>query len=126
MDSVYAATGTLLEAPLSGLLPPGEYCAELALADEEWGVSADTECLPFYVEAAEDPEAGGAGRGSQDLPLWLPSSDGLRVAAPIAVIAGIGGALLAAALVLAVRRRRRDPKPPSRPPAAATGDRARS
>lgn len=41
MDSVYAGTETLLEAPLSEALRPGEYCAELSLADEATGVTDD-------------------------------------------------------------------------------------
>ena len=126
MDSVYAGTSTILEAPLSGLLPPGDYCAELSLADAEHGVSAETDCLSVAVRAGEDADAGGAAPGSQDLTLRLPSTDGPLAAALIATGAAIVSALIAVALVLGVRRRRREAKTQLRPPGAAARSRTGS
>ncbi len=53
MDSVYAGTQTLLQAPLADALTPGDYCAELSLVDEETEVGDATECLAFTVAAGD-------------------------------------------------------------------------
>jgi hypothetical protein len=107
MDSVYAGTSTVLEAPLADLLPAGDYCAELALSDPETGVTAAIECRPFSM--APPPAApGDRGSGSQNLPLRLPSTDALLAAAPVSLLVALGFGLLAAALILAARRRRRE------------------
>jgi LPXTG-motif cell wall-anchored protein len=102
MDSVYAGTGTLLEAPLPAVLPEGDYCAVLRLVDEETGASDESECLTFTVGPAS-PQA--ANPVSGPLPVWLPSTDAMRAAAPLLVI---GLALVLAMLgFLVIRRRRR-------------------
>jgi hypothetical protein len=54
MDTVYARTSTLLEAPALELLGPGEYCAELTLTDQETGATDTTSCLAFTIVAPAD------------------------------------------------------------------------
>jgi len=107
MDSVYAGTDTLLEAPLAGLLPPGDYCAELTLSDPETGASAEVACSGFSVVPPAD-EPADVGTGSGELPLRLPATDLLRAAGPVGILLAVGLLLLGTALVLALRRRRRD------------------
>jgi LPXTG-motif cell wall-anchored protein len=103
MDSVYAGTGTLLEAPLPSLLPDGDYCAVLRLVDEETGAADETECLAFTVGPAAGAPEGVPAPGP--LPSWLPSTDAMRTAAPLVLF---GLVLILAALVfLIVRRQRR-------------------
>ncbi|HEX2221832.1 MAG TPA: hypothetical protein VHK06_04845 [Candidatus Limnocylindria bacterium] len=122
MDSVYAGTSTVLEAPLADLLPAGDYCAELRLSDPETGVTAAIECRPFSVTPpAADP--GDRGSGSRNLPLRLPSTDALLAAAPVSLLVALGFGLLAAALILAARRRRRERDRGRRAPPAAGHDR---
>lgn len=102
MDSVYAGTGTLLEAPLPVLLPEGDYCAVLRLVDDETGASDESECLAFTVGPAPPEDASPA---SGPLPGWLPSTDAMRAAAPLLLI----GLVLVLAVLgfLVIRRRRR-------------------
>jgi len=102
MDSVYAGTRTLLEAPLATPLPPGDYCAELSLTDAATGAHDETGCLAFSVPGLmPDPD------GDSPLPSTLPKTSALVVAASVSVLVIAGGALLAAALVLIARRRTR-------------------
>ena len=107
MDSVYAGTGTLLEAPLADLLPEGGYCAELRLVDEETGAADEIECTAFSVGPAPTPAPDASSPASAAAPLWLPSTDVLRRAAPFIVIGLIGLVLCAVVLVVLARRRRR-------------------
>ena len=111
MDSVYAGSVTRFEAPLATALAPGEYCAELSLADEATGASATTECLPFTVAAAAtSPGAAGADAGA--IPVIQPAID--AIAEPL-VAATVGLGLLAVALAvwwLLARRRRLRAEPP--------------
>jgi len=111
MDSVYAGTETLLEAPLSEALRSGGYCAELSLADEETGVTAATECLPFTIAApvTEDP---GAGDGSGTIPILQPAVDAVSGEPMLAALAALAGVLVLAALYLGLRRRRRRSESP--------------
>ena len=107
MDSVYAGTATRLEVPLADLLPTGDYCAELRLADEETGAADEIACTAFSVAptAAPAPDASG-GAAPGPAPLWLPSTDVLRQAAPFVGV-GLSGALLFGLALLALARRRR-------------------
>jgi LPXTG-motif cell wall-anchored protein len=107
MDSVYAGTGTLLEAPLANLLPEGEYCAELRLVDEETGAADQTECLAFTVGPESAAAADAAIPASAPTPPWLPSTDAMRQAAPFIVIGLVLVLVTLAFLVVARRRRRR-------------------
>lgn len=107
MDSVYAGTGTLLEAPLAEMLPDGDYCAELRLVDEETGATDEIECLAFSVGAAAPPEPDASIAAAAPAPLRLPSTDSLRQAAPLIGIGLIGVLLCAFALLVVARRRRR-------------------
>lgn len=108
MDSVYAGTGTLLEAPLAELLPEGDYCAELRLTDEETGATAETTCLPFSV-AAPVTDDDRSESGAPPLPFTIPSDEVLVGAAPFIGVAIALGAL--GLLLLLARRRRRAPAP---------------
>jgi hypothetical protein len=101
MDSVYAGTGTLFEAPLPTLLPEGDYCAVLRLADEATGAADETDCLSFRVGPAPTEAANPA---SAPLPAWLPSTDVIRTAAPLVLL---GLVLVLAMLVSVIVRRRR-------------------
>jgi len=105
MDSVFAGTGTLLEAPLAELLPEGDYCAELRLVDAETGAADEIECTAFSVGPAASAAPDASTAASRPAPLSLPSTDVLRRAAPFIGIAFI--CLLLCALVLAVLARRR-------------------
>ncbi len=107
MDSVYAGTSTLLEAPLADLLPAGDYCAELRLSDENTGAEDMSECLAFSVPTAPAPDGDASGPGSQSLPVTLPSSGMLTRAAPFIGFGLIGMALLGIALLMVTRRHRR-------------------
>jgi hypothetical protein len=101
MDTVYAGTSTVLEAPALEPLSPGEYCAELTLTDERTGATDTTDCLPFTVIAPA-----GEGLPLGDLPTQVIHAIGgsgpiLPVTSLVLVILG------AAALVLVLGRRRR-------------------
>jgi hypothetical protein len=100
MDSVYAGTRTLLEAPLANPLPPGDYCAELSLTDAATGAHDETGCLAFSVPGPI-PDAD----GDASLPWTLPGTSALVVPTPVSVLVIAGGVLLAAAVVLIARRR---------------------
>jgi len=105
MGSVYAGTSTLREAPLSEALRPGEYCAELSLADEETGVSAQTGCLPFTVAAPVLTT--GSGDGSGTIPVPQPAIDALSDDPLMTVLGALAGTMVLGALFLIWRRRRR-------------------
>lgn len=105
MDSVYAGTDTLLEAPLGDLLAPGEYCAELTLTDDTTGVSDSTTCLAFTVTVASNNDA--TGEGSQTVPVIQTTVDAADdVPLLAALILVVGGIALLVALYALVRRRR--------------------
>lgn len=106
MDSVYAGTETLLEAALGEALVPGDYCAELSLADGETGVSAATECLPFTV-AAPVVVQDGTGDGSQTIPVLQPAFDAVSDNRLPAALAALAALVLLAALYLGLYRHRR-------------------
>jgi hypothetical protein len=110
MDSVYAGTGTLLEAPLAELLPEGDYCAELRLVDAETGAADEIECTAFSVGPAASAVPDASTTASRPAPLSLPSTDVLRRAAPFIGIAFIGLLLWAIVLIVLARRRRRAAK----------------
>jgi hypothetical protein len=105
MDSVYAGTETLLEAPLAELLPEGNYCAELSLTDPATGVGDATACVPFTVGPTDAGSVPPRGPGS------LPSTDLLLRAASF--IALLGLVLSVIALFLVARRRRRRSEAPA-------------
>lgn len=107
MDSVYAGTDTLLEAPLAELLPEGDYCAELRLVDSETGAADEIGCTAFSVAPAASAAPDASTTASRPAPLSLPSTDALRRAAPFIGIASIGMLLCAVVLVVLARRRRR-------------------
>jgi hypothetical protein len=102
MDVVYAGNGTLLEAPLSGVLPPGAYCAELSLTDAATGAHDATNCLTFFVAPAPSSEGSGSGSGT---PGSLPGTNVLLAVAPVSISILAGVALIGSALLLARRRR---------------------
>lgn len=105
MDSLYAGTETLLEAPLAAALAPGDYCAELRLADAETGVGDATDCLTFTVAAPIEPE--GAGQtGSQTIPILQPALDSVAGNPLRAGLGALIGAMALAAVFLLLRRRR--------------------
>ena len=106
MDSVYAGTSTQLEAPLAELLPEGDYCAELELVDDETGATDQAECMAFTVGPAAPVTPDASSAASLPAPLWLPSTDILRQAAPFIGVGLIGLLLCAFALVMLARRRR--------------------
>lgn len=126
MDSVYAGTSTILEAPLAGRLPAGEYCAELALSDPETDASAEARCLAFTVADESEADAAAAGGGSRELPLRLPGSDAPLGTATLAVVVVAGAGLFALAIVLALRRRSRGETPDARRATTTRHGRARS
>ena len=107
MDSVYAGIGTLLEAPLADLLAEGDYCAELRLVDEETGAADEIGCTAFSVGPAASAAPDASTTASRPAPLWLPSTDVLRRAAPFIGMASIGLLLCALVLLVLARRRRR-------------------
>ena len=107
MDSVYAGTSTLLEAPMAELLPAGEYCAELRLTDAETGATDATECLAFRVGTTPGPDGDAAARPTGSIPLSLPSTDLLFGATPWIAIALVTLLLGGLAFLLHIRRRRR-------------------
>lgn len=118
MDTVYAGTSTLLEAPGIELLGPGEYCAELALTDEETGATDETDCLPFVIvaPAADDGSLGG-------LPTRVVDAIGSSAIFPVLIlilllIFGAGAAFVV------LRRRRRRTAVASGPAGSPTGDSA--
>jgi hypothetical protein len=104
MDTVYAGTSTLLEAPALELLGPGEYCAELTLTDQETGATDATDCLPFTVVAPAD----GDGLPFGGLPGVSQVVDAIGGSVPLLpvlillLLAGLGALLL----VFGRRRRR--------------------
>lgn len=110
MDSVYAGTSTLLEAPIVELLSSGDYCAELRLTDASTGASATTECLAFEVPGPVD--AGGP----------IPEISGVLGGAirdsPLVVVALLLAAAVAG-LFLVIWRRRRRAAPPGAEAAGA-------
>ena len=108
MDSVYAGSATRFEAPLATALRPGTYCAELSLRDDATGASAETECLPFTVDAATGSGPNAGGQGATGIPVMQPAID--AVGSPLTA-ALVGLALLALGLwwLVAGRRRRRAP-----------------
>jgi hypothetical protein len=103
MDTVYAGTSTLLEAPATELLGPGEYCAELTLTDQETGATDTTGCLTFTIVAP----AGGDGLPFGDLPTQV--ADAIGGSGPVLPV--LTGLLLlmvgAGATILVLGRRRR-------------------
>lgn len=105
MDSLYAGTETLLEAPLSAELAPGEYCAELSLADEETGAADETECLPFTVAAPDAGEGGASGPGGQTIPLVQPVIDAVAQDPRLLGALLLGVAVIGFVLLLVLRRR---------------------
>jgi hypothetical protein len=102
MDVVYAGNGTLLEAPLSGALPSGEYCAELSLTDAATGAHDATDCLTFFV--GPTPSSKGPGSGSDTLGS-LPGTNVVLALAPVSISIIAGVALIGSALLLSGRRR---------------------
>lgn len=115
MDSLYAGTEALVEMPLAETLAPGDYCAELSLADAETGVSAATECLAFTVAAPVALADGGAESGSQTIPIQ-PAVDAASADPLLAGLAALGGLTALAGLYLALRRRRRRLRARAEPP----------
>ena len=114
MDSVYAGSQTLFEAPLATVLAPGEYCAELSLTDAETGAADGTECRPFTVgEPAPDVEGGDRGATTAALELDVNGVFGGRL--PAALISGIA---LSVVIILLLRRRRRESTQGRLPPVA--------
>lgn len=107
MDSVYAGTSTLLEAPMAELLPAGDYCAELRLTDAETGATDATECLAFSVGASPAPVGDAAAPPAGSIPLRLPSTDLLIGAMPWIAIGLVTLLLGGLAFLLLARRRRR-------------------
>jgi hypothetical protein len=102
MDTVYAGTSTLLEAPALELLEPGEYCAELTLTDRKTGATDSTNCLAFTIVAPA-----GSGLPLGDLPTSVLDAIGgsgptLPVLFLVLLMLGAGATIL----VLARRRRR--------------------
>jgi hypothetical protein len=106
MDSVYAGTDTLLEAPLAQMLPEGDYCAELRLVDDETGAAAQIECTAFTVGPPPPMTPDASSAASLPAPLSLPSTDALRQAVPFIGVGLIGLLLLVVAFVMLARRRR--------------------
>jgi hypothetical protein len=112
MATVYAGTGTLLEAPLPFLLEPGEYEASLELSDDEYAVQAASGLLPLSIplldvprqaptvepvtgtQQEEDVRQGGI---TISIPTWA-----VLVAIPAAMLFGV---LLTLGVVLALRLR---------------------
>lgn len=110
MDSVYAASATLFEAPLAQALEPGTYCAELSLADDETGVADSTECLTFTV-ASKLVDVAAEGQGSGAIPVIRPAFDAV-VGNPVTLaLSAIAAVSAAGAVWLLWRRRRRTPEP---------------
>lgn len=105
MDSVYAGTETLLEAPLSADLAPGDYCAELSLADEASGAADETECLPFTVAAPDAGEGGATGPGGQTIPVLQPVIDAVAQDPRLLGALLLGVAFIGFVLLLVLRRR---------------------
>jgi len=89
MDSVYAGSETLFEAPLAEALAPGDYCAELSLTDEQTGATDATECLRFTVEPPPTAAGGDgdAGEGAQTIPVGPPFTGNPLLAVLIAAAA---------------------------------------
>lgn len=107
MDSVYAGTATILEVPMGKLLPPGDYCAELRLADKSARASATTTCLAFEIAApvTEGPLALGP------LPeIAAPVVAAIRDSPLVVVLALL--LVLAGVVFLLIWRRRRRAAPP--------------
>jgi hypothetical protein len=112
MDALYAGTATLLEAPVSDALPPGEYCAELSLTDPATGAHDATDCLTFFVGRPQSNEGAG---GGPDTPWSLPGTSVLLRVTPLSLSILVGAALIGSALLLAVRRRGSRQKAAHRP-----------
>lgn len=108
MDSVYADSNTLFEAPLTAALKAGDYCAELSLTDVETGVTDSTECLPFTVQPSPS-EAPAPGSGSTTIPVIQPAIDAVTGNPLPALGAAVLLAILGAGWFLWRRRRRRRP-----------------
>lgn len=103
MDSVYAGTSTLLEAPAGELLDPGEYCAELTLTDEDTGATDTTDCRPFTIVA---PAGDGSPFGG--LPTVTDVAEALGISMPVLpILVVLLAAATAATLIVVGRRRRR-------------------
>lgn len=114
MDSVYAGSRTLYEAPLATVLAPGDYCAELSLTDPETGAADATECLPFTVGAPAPRVAGGDHPATT--PILGPAVDALVGGRLTAAL--ISGIALIVLMFLLLRRRRRDTTQKGLPPVA--------
>ena len=107
MDSVYAGSETLFETPLANALPPGGYCAELALKDEETGAADATDCLPFMVEEAAQP-SDVSDANLEATPIVQPAIDAIiGNALPIGFLGVVALAVLGAAWLVWIRQRRR-------------------
>ncbi|MDQ3689045.1 MAG: LPXTG cell wall anchor domain-containing protein, partial [Chloroflexota bacterium] len=105
MDSIYAGSATLFEAPLAQILDPGDYCAELSLTDEATGATDATECQPFTVESPV--AAAGTGDGSATIPVVQRPMDAAVGGAATAAMIAAGLLALAGGGWLLWRRRRR-------------------
>jgi hypothetical protein len=106
MDSVYAGTETLVELPLAEVLTPGDYCAELSLADEATGAADATACLPFTVAAAlAEPGA----EGTPPSAIVQPVLDAVTHNPLPAGVVALGAMGILAGFYFFVRRRRRGP-----------------
>jgi len=100
MDSVYARSATLFELSLATSLAPGNYCAELSLADKATGASDATACLAFSIQGKA---ASASGTGLIPMPALVGTARQIPVAVPLLTAAL---ALLAAAWLVWRRRRR--------------------
>lgn len=103
MDSVYAGSKTLFEAPLAKPLTPGDYCAELSLKDLETGASDATRCLLFTVKPP--PASAHVEKQTSRVPILQPAVD--RIAQHPFPAALIAAAMLVIVWLLWRRRRRR-------------------
>jgi len=109
MDSVYAASATLFEAPLTEALEPGAYCAELSLTDDETGAADSTECLTFTV-TSQPVDVAAEGQGSGAIPVIRPAIDAV-LGNPVALALFVIAAVSAPGAVWLLWRRRRTPEP---------------